>query len=164
LLRASEVARQLASASEALSFVQEHGIVLASARGPAPRLTEAIVGGPIKGSWWAHPQGKRIYAVIACLSESEQILFCRLINRKITLIHCRLWPSLVRLAMYFSAEQLAQIREAHTASGRHITRTIPFPQWVPAEVLNEARAIGEQDAVRVLGSWLLRYGHGAAKA
>ena len=32
---------------------REHGIVLVSAKGPAPRLTEAIIGKPIKGSWWA---------------------------------------------------------------------------------------------------------------
>lgn len=41
------------TAAEMLDFVREHGIVLVSAKGPAPRLTEAIIGKPIKGSWWA---------------------------------------------------------------------------------------------------------------
>src|ERR1700674_3443868 len=37
---------------EALAFVRDHGVVLVSGKGPAPRLTEFISGEPIKGSWW----------------------------------------------------------------------------------------------------------------
>src|SRR3989442_168988 len=32
--------------TEAMAFVREHGVVLASARGAVPRLTEVIVGEP----------------------------------------------------------------------------------------------------------------------
>lgn len=32
--------------------------------GGAPRLTEALAGEPVKGSWWAHPQGRRIFAIL----------------------------------------------------------------------------------------------------
>jgi hypothetical protein len=39
------------TADEAISFIKENGVVLASAKGPVPRLTEAIVNGPVKGSW-----------------------------------------------------------------------------------------------------------------
>ena len=39
------------TAEEALAFVRRHGVVLASAKGTAPRLTEAIVGEPIKGNY-----------------------------------------------------------------------------------------------------------------
>jgi hypothetical protein len=44
------------TADDAIAFVQKHGVVLASAKGPVPRLTEAIVGEPIQGSWWSHPK------------------------------------------------------------------------------------------------------------
>ena len=37
------------NAQEALEFVETHGVVLVAARGPVPRLTEAIAGEPIKG-------------------------------------------------------------------------------------------------------------------
>ena len=61
-----------ATAEEALAFVRERGIVLASAKGTAPRLTEAIIGEPIKGSWWAHAQSHQIFAILEAVTESEQ--------------------------------------------------------------------------------------------
>ena len=51
------------NADAAMAFVRRHGIVLVSAKGPAPRLTEAIAGEPIKGSWWGHSKGHQIFAV-----------------------------------------------------------------------------------------------------
>jgi len=140
----------LATVKEALAFVEEHGVALASAKGPAPRLTEAIAGEPIRGNWWTHPQSRRIYAILAGVSELDQILVCRLINAKITLVHRRLWPSPVRLDQRFAPEQLAQVKEEHTASGRHISRSIPYPDWVPPDVIIAARKADEQEALWVL--------------
>jgi hypothetical protein len=142
-----------ATSEEALAFVREHGVVLVSAKGSVPRLTEAIAGEPIQGSWWAHPQSHHIFAVLTAVVESEQVLACRLINGKVTLVHRRLWPSLVRLAARFAPAQLAKLREEHTASGRHVTHEMPFPEWVPAEVLEQARATDENEAVAVFGAW-----------
>ena len=146
--------RKCLTAKEALAFVRKHGVILASAKGTAPRLTEAIVGETIKDSWWTHPQSRRIYAILVSVSESEQVLACRLLNGKITLVHRRLWPSLVRLAKRFAPEQLAQVRDEHTSSGRHISREIPFPRWVPADVVKQARTISEQEAVAIFGAWV----------
>jgi hypothetical protein len=143
-----------ATAEQALAFVRQHGVVLASAKGPAPRLTEAIVGEAIAGSWWAHPKSHHIYSILGAVTDSDQLLVCRLIDGKITLIHRRLWPSLVRLAQSFAPEQLAQVREEHTSSGRHATRVVPFPQWVPAEVSAQADAIDEQQALAIFGRWM----------
>lgn len=146
--------RKCTTAEEALAFVQEHGVVLASAKGPAPRLTEAIIGEPIKGSWWRHSQSRHIYAILQAVTESEEVLVCRLINGKITLVHRRLWPSLVRLAERFAPEQLAQVRDEHTPSGRHVSREVLFPQWVPPDVTEQAKTIGEKDALLVFDAWL----------
>ena len=142
------------SAREALEFVERHGVVLASAKGNAPRLTEAIVGAPIKGSWWAHAMSHEIYGVLNAVSESEDVLACRLIDGKVTLIHRRLWPSLVRLAPQFAPERLAQIQDEHTPSGRHVRREIAFPAWVPADVAEKARTIDERQALAVFGAWV----------
>jgi hypothetical protein len=143
------------TAEKALAFVREHGVVLASARGPVPRLTEAIAGGEIRGSWWAHPKGHQIHAVLSAVTDSDQILVCRLIDGKITLVHRRLWPALVRLAKRLGPEQVARVREEHTPSGRHANRIVPFPRWVPPEVSREADAIDEQQAIAAFGTWLL---------
>jgi hypothetical protein len=140
------------TAEEALAFVREHGIVLVSAKGSVPRLTEAIIGEPIAGSWWAHPQSHHIFAILGAVTDSDQVLVCRLLDGKVTLVHRRLWPALVRLAARFAPERLAQVREEHTPTGRHASRETPFPQWVPADIAEQARTIGEREALAALGS------------
>jgi len=141
------------TADQAISFIQEHGVVLASAKGPVPRLTEAIVNEPIKGSWWAHPKSHQIFAILQAVADSEDVLVCRLVNGKITFIHRRLWPALVRVAKRFPPAQIAQVHEEHTASGRHVTREVPFPKWVPPEVVEQAKGMSEKEALNALGSW-----------
>lgn len=140
------------SAQGALNFVREHGIVLASAKGPAPRLIEAILGEPISGNWWAHPRGSFIYNALAEVSDSGDVLVCRLLGGKITLIHRRLWPALVRVADRFDPTRIAQVREEHTPSGRHVQREVAFPLWVPPEVRRQAAALSEDEALAALGA------------
>ena len=143
-----------ATAEEALAFVRRHGVVLVSAKGSAPRLTEAIAGEAIAGSWWAHPKSHHIFSILGAVTDSDQVLVCRLVDGKITLVHRRLWPSLVRLAKYFAPEQLAQVREEHTPTGRHVSRVVPYPHWVPAEVSAQADALDERHALVALGTWM----------
>jgi hypothetical protein len=140
--------------TQAIAFVREHGVVLASAKGSLPRLTEAIAGEPIKGSWWAHPKSREIFRVLYAVSESDEILVCRLVQGRLTLVHRRLWPALVRLAKRFPRERLDQVHEEHTESGRHAHRDVPFPKWVPADVAKEAKALDEEEAVEAFRRWL----------
>lgn len=141
--------------SAALAFVEKHGVVLASGKGPVPNLAEAVAGAPIKGSWWAHPKGKQIFAALGAASESPEVLVCRLAGDKITLVHRRLWPALVRLAERLPVQRLARVRQEHTAAGHHRNREEPFPDWVPAQVLREAKKLGEEQALAALGAWVL---------
>lgn len=143
------------TAVEALAFVKEHGVVLVSAKGPVPRLTEVIAGEPIKGSWWGHPKSHQIFAILEALTESEDVLVCRLVKGKITLVHRRLWPALVRVAARFTPDRIAKVRQEHTASGRHVNKEVPFPRWVPAEVKKQASTVSEDEAIAALGEWAL---------
>jgi phosphoketolase len=138
-------------AAQALALVAQHGIVLASAKGTAPRLIDAIAGEVIAGNWWSHPQANTIYNVLTEVQASQDILVCRLLGGKITLVHRRLWPALVRAAETFAPQQIARVSEEHTASGRHVVRETPFPQWVPVDVLQQAQALSEEQALRALG-------------
>src|SRR5437773_6657451 len=138
---------------EAVAFIREQGVVLVAAKGAVPRLTEAIVGEPIKGSWWAHPRSHQIFAILQAVTDSKEILVCRLVDGKITLVHRRLWPALVRVAGRFRPDRLAQVREEHPPSGQHVTRLVPFSKWVPPEVRKEAEGISELEALAALGPW-----------
>ena len=83
------------TARGAVAFVRRHGIVLQAARGPVPSLAEAVAGGPIRGSWWGHPQGQAIFAAAEAASEHADVLVCKLVEGKVTYVHRRLWPALV---------------------------------------------------------------------
>jgi hypothetical protein len=141
------------TAAEALAFVEEHGVVLVSARGPVPNLAEAIAGEPITGSWWGHPKSHQIFAILEVVTESEAVLVCRLVKGKMTLVHRRLWPPLVRLAARFPPDRISKVKQEHTSSGRHVNKEVPFPLWVPAEVTKQAKPLDEAEAIAALGEW-----------
>ena len=148
---------------EAGSFIREHGVVLMSGNGPVPRLVEAIAGEPIKGSWWAHPRSRAIYEVLQAIENSPDILICRLIDANLTWVHRRLWAALVKNADDFGRDQLAQVRQEHTASGRHINRTIEYPDWVPDDVQEAARRLSKEEAAQLLSPALTILGSRSKK-
>src|SRR5438270_13772639 len=119
---------------QAIAFVKANGIVLESGRGPVANLAEAIAGAPIRGSWWAHPKADTIFLCSRAIRESVDVLVCRLVGGKVTYVHRRLWPALVRLERRFSADQLAVIKEVHTPLGRHKVDVTRFQEWVPEDV------------------------------
>ena len=138
---------------QAAAFVRKHGVVLESAAGPVPSLAIAIAGEPIRGSWWSHPRSDEIFELTQAIRGRDDVLVCRLVNGKLTFVHRRLWPALVRTAKRFPKKRLAQVHEVHTASGRHVAKEVPFPKWVPAQVAAEASLLLEADAIRSLGEW-----------
>ena len=142
------------SPKQGLAFVKRHGIVLQAARGPVPSLAETIAGGPIRGSWWGHAKGQEIFRVTEAVSESPEVLVCKLIDGKVTYVHRRLWPALVKLAKRFRKERLARRRNEHTATGAHRSGRTPFPAWVPSDVLQQAARLSVADAERMLSPWL----------
>lgn len=130
---------------ELLGVLVESGMLLQSARGPIPNVAELVAGEPIKGSWWAHPKSHEIFDALGALCESPDVVRLRLIKGKITLVHRRVWPALVRLAEDYTLGQLAAIHQEHTSSGAHRTWSQPFPEWVPAGIMAEATTLtGEQ--------------------
>jgi hypothetical protein len=132
---------------QALAFIRKHGVVLEAGQGPVPSVAEAIAGEPVRGSWWAHPKSHEIFAVTRAIRESDDVLVCRLIKGKITFVHRRLWPALVRAAGRLPSHHLSQVLEVHTPSGRHVTKEIPFPHWVPSDVRAAARHLSEESAL-----------------
>jgi len=144
----------ITNAAQALAFVAEHGVVLVSAKGAAPWLTDAIAGAPVEGSWWGHAQGQRIFTILEAVKASDQVLVCRLINGKLTLVHRRLWPLLARIADRLQPQQLARVKEEHTAGGRHASIETPFPDWMPADLIAQAGTATLEQALAVFGHYV----------
>jgi hypothetical protein len=139
---------------QGLAFVERHGIVLQAARGPVPSLAEAIVGGPIEGSWWGHPMGHEIFDVLDRVADSPEVLVCKLVEGKVTYVHRRLWPALVKLSSRFDRSQLARVWNEHTSTGAHRKRRLAFPRWVPTDVQQRADRLSASEAERTLTPWV----------
>lgn len=133
-----------------MDWVQEQGVVLQSARGPVPNVAQFIAGEAIKGSWWGHPAGKEIYAVLTFLDDSPDIVATRLVNGRVTLLHARVWPSVVRVADALGVERLASIHSEHTPSGAHQSVEVPYPFWVPTDALRAAASLSDDEAFATL--------------
>ena len=145
------------NARQILAFAKKHGIVLMSGRGTVPSLAQAVAGEIIKGSWWSHPHGREIFIACNVLSDHADVLTCRLVDGKVTFVHRRLWSAIVKLARRLPRARLAAIRQEHTALGKHRVTETPFPRWVPNEVVDEAKALTEAQAVAALGADLVAH-------
>lgn len=139
---------------EALGFVERHGVVLAAARGPVPTLAYAVAGESIRGSWWGHPAGKAIFAVMSALDDSPDVVACRLVNGKVTWVHRRLWPALARVAPRLPPDRIAAACQEHMATGAHRAISVPFAEWISADALAAAEELSEVEAIEQLGAWI----------
>jgi hypothetical protein len=137
---------------EAMEFIRTHGVVLERAGGAIPSLVNAIAGETVRGSWWAHPKAHEIYHLLGAVAESGEVLRCRLVDGKVTLIHRRLWPALLRLADRWPPDRLAAIEEYHTEYGKHVTRSVPLLDWAPAEAKRESKKLDAEEAEAILGA------------
>jgi hypothetical protein len=137
-----------------IEFIARHGVVLASAKGPVPTLAEAIAGEPIRGSWWGHKKGQQIFQALSHVEDSPDVRCFRLVQGKITFVHRRLWPALVRLAGEIGPQRLTAIHQEHTKTGAHRNVLTPFPAWVPRAITQAARKLTADDARAQLGPWL----------
>jgi hypothetical protein len=140
--------RRGVSGARWVKFVEQHGVVLASARGPVPSIAEAVAGEPIVGSWWAHPRGNAIFDALSSIDDSPDIRCFKLVDGKVTFVHKKAWAALVRLGRdgVIAPEQLAAVQQEHTASGDHRNVTTPFPDWVDADTSSAADTLTTEQA------------------
>ncbi len=82
---------------QALAFLREHGVVSLGKHPGVPSLIEALAGEPVRGSWWSHRRGKRIFALMAALMDSGEVASVKLLDGKVTFVHRDRWPALYRL-------------------------------------------------------------------
>jgi hypothetical protein len=154
--RAAKKQRTPSSGDKWAKFVEQHGVVLASARGPIPSVAEAIAGEPIIGSWWSHAKAQAIFDALSDIDDSDDIRCFKLVDKKITFVHRRVWPALVKLAQanVISRDRVDSIQQEHMPTGEHRNFTIPYPDWVPDDVAAAAESLSVDDARAELGSWV----------
>jgi len=81
----------------ALALLRRDGLLLLH-DGRLPSLTALMAGGPVRGSWWAHPQGSAIFAVGEALAEHTDVAALKLLAGKVTFVERALWPALLAVS------------------------------------------------------------------
>jgi hypothetical protein len=88
--------------------LQARGLLLES-DALLPSVASLVAGVPIKGSWWGHPQGKAIFAVIVELAAHRDAVAVKLVSGKVTWVHRKLWPALLAVARCGEAWQVGGV-------------------------------------------------------
>lgn len=138
-----------------------------------------VAGESIRGSWWTHPRGKEIFRALTELEDDEDVRSCKLIDGKVTFVHRRLWPALLRVAQERDLfpkpsaaakaalkrlggkldrkvrEELERTllvigRSEHTPTGKHEVRVEAFTDAFPADARREARRMSLEEATSAL--------------
>jgi hypothetical protein len=91
-----------------LRALRKLGLMLETDRA-FPSLVALMAGGPVKGTWWAHPLANEIYMTGMRLMDLPEVMFIRLLSGKMTYVHQRLWPALYAIACAREQWQLANL-------------------------------------------------------
>lgn len=78
-----------------------------------------VAGGPVRGSWWSHPRGGRMFRVLCELEDRRDVLATKLVDGKVTFVHRRLWPAVLGAA---SAAETRGLSRAARALLRRVRR------------------------------------------
>jgi len=132
----------------------EHSGILLESDARLPSVVTIVTGGPVRGSWWGHPQGHEVYAVCKRLVSHSDVIVTKLVSGKVTYVHRRLWPALVAIG---SAREIWQVRELSRAA-RDLLALVDKAHEIRTDRVCAAkgmkiRSIG--DAVRELEARLL---------
>lgn len=143
------------TASRWVTFVRKHGVVFASATGALPSVAQAVAGEPMVGSWWAHAKGRAIFQALSEIDDSDDVRCFKLVDGKITFVHRRVWPALVRLANdgALGADRVASVQQEHMPTGEHRNFVTPFPDWVDDATAANAEQMSSDEARAMLGAW-----------
>ncbi len=115
-----------------------------------PSVTALLVGRPIRGSWWGHPSGRRIWRVLEKFCRRRDVLTTKLVSGKVTFVHRRLWPQFLAVSTSREEWQTASLSPEASALLRVVDRK--------GEVRTDARTLprrGIPGAARELEKRLL---------
>ena len=90
MLTANRIALQ-----DVRAAIEQYGLLLMQ-DSKLPSLVSIVAGGPLKGSWWSHPQSKLMFDVLQVIS--SETLMVKLIAGKRTFVHPRLWAAVCAIA------------------------------------------------------------------
>ncbi len=73
------------------------GILLESDQ-KLPNIVTLVVGERVRGSWWGHPEGRKIWRVLNQFDTRHDVLTTKLVSGKVTFVHRRLWADFLAIS------------------------------------------------------------------
>src|ERR1700686_1077364 len=104
---------------QVLAALTSHGLLLKQDKA-IPSVVGILTGESLSTSWWSHPKGRLIFAVLSELGDHPDVLFTKLLHRKDTLVHRSLWPALLTVARSREPWQLRGLSAPATSLLEHI--------------------------------------------
>jgi hypothetical protein len=88
--------KALRSAEAVVEVLGRSGFLLRQDR-HLPSVVTLLAGEGLSGSWWSHPQARRMFRVMEALTAHPDVLLTKLLFGKDTFVHRCLWPQLLGL-------------------------------------------------------------------
>lgn len=102
-----------------IAALRRYGLLLMHDR-ERPSVSALVAGGPVRGSWWAHPKGRAIFRAANTLHDHPDVVAVKLIDGKVTFVHRRLWPALNAVALAASTKGLSSAARRLLARVRRV--------------------------------------------
>jgi hypothetical protein len=139
-----------------MTALKEHLLLLLS-DSRLPSATTIVADEVVRGSWWAHPAGRRIFQVATLLEANENVLAVKLVSSKVTFLHRDLWPQVIAIGRAREPWQVKLLG----ANELHLLKLIDEFGSLTVEdprILDSGLSAGEaRAAARLLESSLLVY-------
>ncbi len=145
-----------ATFQQILDLLKRYGLLLVSDP-HLPSVVSLVAGEPVRRSWWGHPRGKEMYAVLNQLAAREEVLMSTLVSGKATYVHQRLWSALIGVG---TARESWQLHDLSGSAG-FLLETLSQEQTLRIDQVHQstgfpAKALAE--AAREVERKLLAYG------
>lgn len=88
----------LASTAEVLAQLERLGLLLKQDK-LLPNVVTILTGESLSTSWWSHPKGREIFRTLSELADHPDVLSTKLLSGKDTLVHRKLWPAFLAVAI-----------------------------------------------------------------
>jgi hypothetical protein len=139
-----------------LDLLEHYGLLLVSDP-HLPSVVRLVAGEPVRRSWWGHPRGHEMYAILNQLAAREEVLVSKLVSGKETYVHQRLWSALLGVGTARESWQLQDLSEP----ANFLLETLSHEQALRIDQIHQstgfpAKALAE--AAREVERKLLAYG------
>ena len=121
-----------------------------------PDVVGFLAGGPIRGSWWAHPGAHALFDALQEFAAGPDCLEVKLVAGKDTFVHRRLWPAVLGAALENAAWQTEGLSAAAVLllesleKGERVKAAGPPAREILTRLLAHGRQIHTEAGTHVL--------------